>query len=67
MLDMYDLGSDIFVQEPVPWLWNLMEISDLVGYIRPNRDGCEDKDLEGLSTLTFSNDYVVSLLILRHT
>jgi hypothetical protein len=65
-LDMSDLGSDISDQEPVPWLWNTMEISDLVGYIRPNRDGSEDKDFEGLSTLTFFYGSVVSLLIVWH-
>jgi hypothetical protein len=44
--DMSDLGSDISDLEPVPRLWNLMEISDLIGYVRSNRKESEMKDLE---------------------
>jgi hypothetical protein len=44
--DMSDLGSDISDLETVPRLWNLMEISDLVRYVRSNRKESEMKDLE---------------------
>jgi hypothetical protein len=51
--DMSEMGSNISDPEVVPWFWNLMEMSDLVGYIRLDIDGRDWKDLEGLSTPTF--------------
>jgi hypothetical protein len=38
---MSEMGSDISDREAVPWFWNPMKISDLVRYIRPNKDGSE--------------------------
>jgi hypothetical protein len=35
------MGLDISDREAVPWFWNLMGISNLVGYIQPDKDGSE--------------------------
>jgi hypothetical protein len=38
---MSEMGSDISDQVAVPRFWNPMEIYDLVGYIRPHKNGSE--------------------------
>jgi hypothetical protein len=43
--DMPD-ASDMSDLELMPRLWNPMEISDLVGYVRSNIDKTKRKDLE---------------------
>jgi hypothetical protein len=39
-------ASDMSDLEPVPRLWDAMEISDLVRYVRSNGDKTERKDFE---------------------